>query len=105
MSAYSIDGIICCTVITTVHFLPILKRFGKTTGTDIDLCAKERFTFFSLIRPDVLIVKEDLNQAGSFLDKAALNSIEHPEDPPLQLLVTPEYEDYDNLYNLSAENL
>ena len=90
---------------TTVHLIPILKRSGKTIGTDIDLFAKDRFTFFSLIRPDVLTIKQHLNQAGSFLGKAALYAIEHPEDPPLQLLVTPEYEDYDKLYNLSPENL
>ena len=101
----SIDGIICCTVMTTIHLVPILKRFGKTLGTDIDLCAKERFTFFSLIRPDILTIREDLNQSGSFLAKAALHAIEHPEDPPLQLLVTPKYEENENLYNLSSENL
>ena len=93
----SIDGIICCTVMTTVHLLPILRQFGKTLGTDIDLCAKERFSFFSLIRPDILTVKEDLNQAGNFLAKAALHAIEHPKEPPLQLLVTPEYEENEKI--------
>jgi LacI family transcriptional regulator len=89
----SIDGIISCTVMTTVHLLLILSELGKNVGSDIDVCAKERFPFFSLIRPDVLTVREDLTQAGSFLAKAALHAIEHPKDPPLQLLVTPEQED------------
>ena len=101
----SIDGIICCTVMTTVHPLPMLRKFGKTLGTDIDLCAKERFTFFSLIRPDILTVKEYLNQAGSFLAKAALQAIENPKDPPLQLLFTPEYEEIDNNDTLPSEQL
>ena len=101
----SIDGIICCTVMTTVHLLPMLRKFGKTLGTDIDLCAKERFTFFSLIRPNILTVKEDLNQAGSFLAKAALQAIENPKDPPLQFLFTPEYEENDNNDTLPSEQL
>ena len=101
----SIDGIICCTVMTTVHLLPMLSKFGKKLGTDIDLYAKERFTFFNLIRPDILTVKEDLNQAGSFLAKAALHAIENPKDPPLQLLITPEYEENDNNYTLLSEQL
>ena len=90
---------------TTVHLLPILNEFGKTLGTDIDLCAKERFTFFSLIRPDIVTIKEDLNQAGSFLAKAALHAVEQPKDPPLQLLVTPEYEEKDNIDTFSSEHL
>ena len=75
---------------TTVHLLLILSELGKNVGSDITL---RKRTFFSLIRPDVLTVREDLTQAGSFLAKAALHAIEHPKDPPLQLLVTPEQED------------
>ena len=75
------------------HLLLILSELGKNVGSDIDLCAKERLPFFSLIRPDVLTVREDLTQAGSFLAKDAMHAIEHPKDPPLQLLVTPEQED------------
>ena len=74
-------------------------------GKDVDICAKERFTVFSLIRSDILTIKEDLNQAGTFLAKAALNAVEIPEDPSLQLLVTTEYKGNDNLYDLSLENL
>jgi len=100
----SIDGIISCTVMTTVHLLLILSELGKNVGSDIDVCAKERFPFFSLIRPDVLTVREDLTQAGSFLAKAALHAIEHPKDPPLQLLVTPEQEDNVQINSLSPEH-
>ena len=35
-------------------------------------------------------ITEDVTKAGSFLARAALKAIDHPEEPPLQMLVTPE---------------
>lgn len=83
------DGIITSTTVSAVGAINAIGALGRHSGKDIDLCTKEVAPFFRQIRPEILTITEDVTQAGSFLAQAALQAIDHPGDPPLQMLVTP----------------
>ena len=85
-----IDGVITSTTVSAVEAISAINAVGRDLGQDIDLCTKEVAPFFRRIRPEILTITEDVTKAGSFLAKAALSAIDHPETPPLQMLVTPE---------------
>jgi LacI family transcriptional regulator len=51
--------------------------------------AKETVPFLRLFRPTLLPVAEDVNKAGTFLAKAAMQAINRPDLPPMQGLDTP----------------
>ena len=84
------DGIITSTTVSAVGTINAISALGRQLGKDIDLCTKEVAPFFRQIRPEILTITEDVTKAGSFLARAALRAIDHPEEPPLQMLVTPE---------------
>lgn len=84
------DGIITSTTVSAVGAINAISALGRQLGKDIDLCTKEVAPFFRQIRPEILTITEDVTKAGSFLARAALRAIDHPEEPPLQMLVTPE---------------
>ena len=85
-----IDGVITSTTLSAVEAISAINAIGRELGRDIDLCAKEVAPFFRRIRPEILTITEDVTEAGSFLAKAALSAIDHSEQPPKQMLVTPE---------------
>ena len=84
-----IDGIITSTTFSAIEAISAINAVGRKLGQDIDLCTKESTPFFWRIRPEILTITEDLTEAGSFLAKAALFAIDHPEQAYQQMLVTP----------------
>ena len=81
-----IDGIVAPSTSSAVLSIAALEQNDKVLGTDIDLFAKEATPYLKYIRSDVMSVYEDLNMAGTFLAKAALQAINNPDAEPMQRL-------------------
>ena len=82
----SIDAIIAPSTATAVLSLAAIEQSGRLLGQDIDVFAKEANPYLKFIRSEVLSVYQDLTKAGDFLAKAAIQAIEHPENPLMQKL-------------------
>ncbi len=83
------DGILCASAAAAMSAVAALEMQGRDLGTDIDVIAKETVPFLRLFRPALLPVAEDVNKAGTFLAKAAMQAINRPDLPPMQGLETP----------------
>ncbi|WP_316858484.1 LacI family transcriptional regulator [uncultured Cohaesibacter sp.] len=80
----SIDAIITPSTATAVLSLAAIEQSGRTLGGDIDVFAKEASPYLKLIRREILSVYQDLTLAGDFLARAAIQSIERPDEPMMQ---------------------
>ena len=85
----NIDGIIVPTNNDAMACIVSFERKGKKIGQDFDLVAKETISFLKLFRKEIIIFEEDLNKAGSFLAKAAINAAKDPQNQVMQLLDLP----------------
>ena len=83
------DAIMSASVPSAVGSTLAVEAASKTIGKDIDIVTKESLPFLSTFRQDILIVREDITEAGEFLARAVVQAIEHPEDPPMQKIVAP----------------
>ena len=85
----TIDGVICCSTGATMAAVAGMEEAGFDVGTDIDVFAKEPLPFLKLIRDRILVVDEDIKEAGAVLARAAIQAIREPDAPPLQWLQVP----------------
>lgn len=83
------DAIIGASVASTVAIVAAIEGAGLTVGKDIDVGAKEPFSFLKRFRKPIIAVHEDADGAGSFLARAALSAIRHPDEPPSTYLEMP----------------
>ncbi|WP_413719652.1 LacI family transcriptional regulator [Silicimonas sp. MF1-12-2] len=83
------DAIMSASVPAAVGGTLAVESLGKTIGREIDLIGKESRPFLEGFRRDILIVREDIAEAGQFLARAVLQAIDHPELPTMQKLVMP----------------
>jgi LacI family transcriptional regulator len=84
-----IDGLICPSTTSTVAATVAVEKAGRIVGADIDIFAKEAIPFLRFFRSEIMTVTEDVSEAGRFLALAAINAIEHPDQPPAQRLIAP----------------
>jgi LacI family transcriptional regulator len=84
-----IDGIICSSTSATMGAVGALEACGHHLGQDIDVFAKGSIPFLRLFRPGILVVEENVKEAGEFLARAAIRAIREPHLPPLQGLDVP----------------
>lgn len=66
-----------------------IETLERTIGRDIDLASKEAIPFLKAFRREILVYQEDVGQAGSFLARALIRAIDHPERPPMQKVLAP----------------
>ena len=85
----TIDGVICCSTGATMAAVAGMEEAGFDVGIDIDVFAKEPLPFLKLIRDRILVVEEDIKEAGDVLARAAMQAIRQPEAPPMQWLQVP----------------
>jgi len=85
----AIDAIICSSPPSAMAAVAGLELAGRRLGDDIDVFAKEAIPFLQLFRDKMLVVEEDVRQAGEFLARAAIQAVREPTLPPLQGLETP----------------
>lgn len=85
----AIDAIITASTSSAMAAVAGLEAHGAAVGREIDLFTKEAMPFLRLFRADILTVGEQVDVAGAFLAKAAMQAISHPSAPPMQCLEVP----------------
>lgn len=83
------DAIMNASVPSAVGATLASETLGRKVGADIDIIAKESRPFLEGFRSQILLVHEDVAEAGQFLARAVLRAIDQPDLPPLQKLVLP----------------
>jgi len=68
-------------------FHPVAQGSGLRIGGDFDLAAKEAIRFLNFFRREMIVLNEDVSQAGPFLALAVMDLIEgkQPESPAQHL--------------------
>lgn len=82
------DGFISGSTSGAMAIVNAVENEGLQLGTDVDLVAKEALHFLIHFRKEIIVVQENVSQAGAFLVKALTASIEK-EGLPQQGLEIP----------------
>jgi LacI family transcriptional regulator len=85
-----IDGVISGSTNAATAIVAALEARGHEIGDDVDLVAKEAMPFLNRFRKGIVVVNEDVTRAGTFVAKALMQAIDHPELPPMQDMEVPE---------------
>lgn len=85
------DGVICASPTAAMAAIAQVEAAGLVIGKDVDVFAKEAIPFLRQLRSGVLVVREDVAAAGSFLARAVIDRITNPKRPPMQKLDVPEF--------------
>lgn len=85
----TIDAVVTASTSSAMAAVAALEQHGAQVGQQIDVFAKEAMPFLKLFRADILTLSEQVNTAGDFLAKAAIQAIRHPLEPPMQGLEIP----------------
>ncbi|WP_299150809.1 LacI family transcriptional regulator [uncultured Tateyamaria sp.] len=84
------DGLITTSIGACVTIVAAVESMGLTVEQDFDVVAKEAITFLRRFRPGIIVVKEDIDRAGTFLARALMHRIAQGDDPPMQELDVPD---------------
>ncbi len=82
------DGFISGSTSATMAIVNAVENADLKLGQDVDLVAKEALQFLVHFRREIIVVRENVSQAGTFLVEALTGSIEK-NGPPLQSVETP----------------
>ena len=93
LRAGDIDAVVCGSPSVALASTEAAEESGLTVGGEIDLVSKEAVPFLKRFRPAIVTVREDVEEAGHFLARAALAAIADPSAPPMQRLVAPTRDD------------
>ncbi|WP_371170730.1 LacI family transcriptional regulator [Aliiroseovarius sp. 2305UL8-7] len=85
----SIDGFICASTNATMAVVAGMEHGGRQVGREFDVVAKEALPMLKFIRPEIIVVRENVEATGAFLAKAAIQAVQNPEAPPMQFLEVP----------------
>ncbi len=83
------DGIISASTAATMSAVAAVEASGFAVGRDVDLVGKEAIPFLEYFRKEIIVVREDVRQAGTFLARAVMQRIRDASAPPLQGMETP----------------
>jgi LacI family transcriptional regulator len=84
-----IDAVVTASTSSAMAAVAALEQHGAQVGREIDVFSKEALPFLKLFRADILTISEQVNTAGAFLSKAAIQAIHKPDEPPMQGLEVP----------------
>ncbi|MGR3542317.1 MAG: LacI family DNA-binding transcriptional regulator [Hasllibacter sp.] len=84
-----VDAIVCGSPSVALASTEAAEEAGLTVGEGIDLVSKEAVPFLKRFRPAIVTIREDVEEAGLFLARAALAAIADPSAPPMHRLVAP----------------
>ena len=84
------DGLICGSTTAAMAAVTGAELAGLRLGQDFDLVAKEAIPFLHRFRPDLIVLHEDVDRAGTHLAHAIIAAIENPGAPVAQALDLPE---------------
>ncbi|MCK0096104.1 LacI family transcriptional regulator [Yoonia sp. F2084L] len=84
-----IDAVITASTSSAMAAVAAVEHHGAQVGKQIDVFSKEAMPFLKLFRADILTISEQVNAAGDFLAKAAIQAIRKPDETPMQALEVP----------------
>lgn len=84
-----IDAIMTASVPSAVAATLGAEACGRVIGADLDMISKESMPILKDFRREILVVAENVTEAGQFLARAIIQAIDEPEKPPMQKLVAP----------------
>ena len=83
------DGYVCVGEVSALATMAVLRDSGAVIGKDADIFAKRASPIFSLMRPRIDSVFEDLRETGSAIGTLLLERIEGTDPDRLQKLIAP----------------
>ncbi len=83
------DAIMTASVPSAVAATLAAEEIGRVIGRDLDMISKESMPILKDFRRDILVVAENVTEAGQFLARAIIQAIDEPDKPPMQKLVAP----------------
>jgi LacI family transcriptional regulator len=84
-----VDAILCASSSAAIAASIALERAGRKLGEDVDVATKEAVPLLRHVLPQTITYPEDIDSAGRFLARAAVQAIKHPLKPPMQDLEVP----------------
>jgi LacI family transcriptional regulator len=85
------DGLVVGSTTAAMASVAGAEGRGLRIGTDFDLVAKEAIRFLNLFRREMIVLNEDVSQAGTFLARAVMDVIEGKQPgTPAQHLDVPD---------------
>lgn len=84
-----IDGIVCGSTTSAMAGVAGAENVGLKINQDFDLVSKEAIAFLHRFRRGVIVVKEDVGQAGTFIARALMAAIERRAPEQGQFLERP----------------
>ncbi|MFN4155989.1 MAG: LacI family transcriptional regulator [Paracoccaceae bacterium] len=88
-SAQPPDGLLCGSTTAAMAAVNAAEQLGLVLGRDFDLVAKEAIRFLHRFRREILVVQEDVREAGDFLARAVVAAVERRDSPAKQGLERP----------------
>lgn len=83
------DGYVCVGEVAALATLAVLRDSGAVIGKDADIFAKRASPIFSLMRPRIESVFEDLRETGNAVGQLLLERIDGADADRLQRLISP----------------
>ena len=90
-----IDGIVTGSPSSAVAAVAGAEKAGRVIGKDFDIVSKEANHFLHRFRKDIIVIREDVGRAGSFLSRALMAAIERRAPEQGQYLDRPDHVDLD----------
>lgn len=84
-----IDAIMTASVPSAVSATLGAEANGRVIGQDLDMISKESIPILKDFRREILVIEENVTEAGQFLARAVIQAIDEPDKPPMQKLVAP----------------
>jgi LacI family transcriptional regulator len=84
-----IDGIVCGSTTSAMAAVAGAELAGLTIVRDFDLVAKEAISFLHRFRRGIIVIKEDVGEAGNFIAHALMAAIERRAPEQGQFLERP----------------
>lgn len=84
-----IDGLVCGSTTSAMAAVAAAERVGLRIVADFDLVSKEAISFLHRFRRGIIVVKEDVGQAGTFIAHAMMAAIERRAPEQGQMLERP----------------
>ncbi len=85
------DGVVVGAASATMAVVAAAEGAGRRIGLDLDIVSKEAVPFLRFFRNEIIVVQEDVKEAGQYLARALIHAIESADEPALQHLDQPTF--------------
>jgi LacI family transcriptional regulator len=89
------DGILCGSTTAVMAAVTGAELAGLTIGKDFDVFGKEAIPYLHRFRRQIMVLREDVDRAGTHLAQAIIQAIENPTAPIAQTLDRPAESDWE----------